>query len=99
MLESLTADHFRSNIGDAYRLVSSTNEATDTVLATVTEHPIRPGDTRAPFDIVFCAPPGTMLGQGLYRLEHAKGVIEDLFVVPLGPDPDGEGMLYQAVFG
>ena len=99
MLGALTADDFRPHIGDSYRLASSTTEAADAVLTAVTEHPMRPGNARAPFDIIFRTPLGTTLEQGLFRVEHPDAVIEGLFLVPVGPDPEAEGMLYQAVFG
>jgi hypothetical protein len=38
------------------------------------------------------------LPQSTYRFEHDTLGVLDLFVVPIGPPADGDGMLYEAVF-
>jgi hypothetical protein len=51
---------------------------------------------RAPFSLVFSGASEPILGQGVWRVEHAAlGTIE-LFLVPLQPQPDGAR--YQVIF-
>jgi hypothetical protein len=48
------------------------------------------------FSLLFVAPAGPWLPQAIYPLEHpALGTME-IFLVPIGPVPGGNG--YQAVF-
>jgi hypothetical protein len=55
----------------------------------------RPGERR-PFSLLFQGPPGVVLPQGSYRLEHvALGTLE-IFIVPIGAD--AAGTRYEAVF-
>jgi hypothetical protein len=53
---------------------------------------------RLPFSLIFrSAEPGA-LPQRIYRVEHpALGALE-IFLVPLGAEPSGSGMRYEAVF-
>jgi hypothetical protein len=54
---------------------------------------------RAPFSLIFRASEPKVLPQRIYRIEHpALGRLE-IFLVPLGADPPGSGMRYEAVFG
>jgi hypothetical protein len=49
------------------------------------------------FSLLFVAPAGPWLPQAIYPVEHpALGTME-IFLVPIGPVPGGNG--YQAVFG
>src|SRR3954470_1652709 len=52
---------------------------------------------REPFSIVFQGPREPVLPQQIYRMEHAALGSFDLFIVPIGAEPDG--VLYEAVFG
>jgi hypothetical protein len=53
----------------------------------------RPGGA---FSLLFVAPPGPVLPQQIYCLSHPVLGAMDLFLVPVGPAPGGNG--YQAVF-
>ncbi|HWK89654.1 MAG TPA: hypothetical protein VNP72_06645, partial [Longimicrobium sp.] len=53
---------------------------------------------REPFTLVFRGPAGGHLPQGLYTLKAEDVDDLELFLVPIGPDPQGDGMLYEAVF-
>lgn len=48
-----------------------------------------------PFALTFVGEPG--LAQAIYELDHASLGRLDLFLVPIGPAPDGR-VLYEAVF-
>ncbi|MEM9553808.1 MAG: hypothetical protein AAGC60_06095 [Acidobacteriota bacterium] len=51
-----------------------------------------------PFSVVFRCLEGHTLPQAIYRLENESIGALDLFLVCLGPDPKGEGSLFEAVF-
>jgi hypothetical protein len=99
---ALSAEDFRGGVGEAHRLVPlgvPSDAPLEMLLDSVNELPTRSPQLRAPFDLLFRAPLGTDLGQGTFRLERADRESLELFLVPIGPAVDGEGVLYQAVFG
>ena len=49
-----------------------------------------------PFSAVLCAPDGTRLDQGIHRLSHPALGELSLFIVPVGPRPEGPG--FEIVF-
>lgn len=98
MLEALTANDFKPHVGEAYRLVPTEGEPVEAVLATVMDYERGLPEGRSPFTVTFRAPPGTALPQGMFRVEHERAEPLDLFIVPIGPDADAAGMLYEAVF-
>lgn len=51
-----------------------------------------------PFSILFHASDAVNLPQNTYRADHAAIGELDLFLVPVGPDPDHGGMCFEAVF-
>jgi hypothetical protein len=56
---------------------------------------------RDSFSVVFKDAAGSVnshLPQSIYHFEHDRLGGLDLFVVPIGPPADGEGILYEAVF-
>ncbi|HEV7878687.1 DUF6916 family protein [Bradyrhizobium sp.] len=48
------------------------------------------------FSLIFVAPKGPWLPQGIYPVTHPAIGIMEIFLVPIGPRPDGNG--YQAIF-
>ena len=48
------------------------------------------------FSLLFVAPKGPWLRQAIYQVEHPALGTMDIFLVPVGPEPDGNG--YQAIF-
>ncbi len=54
------------------------------------------GQVRQQFSLVFLGTSDPMLTQGTYRLSHPRLGELELFLVPLGPVPDG--MQYEAAF-
>ena len=99
MLDALTADDFRPHIGAAFRLTPAEGEAFVAVLATVTDYAVSAGAPRPPFALAFRAPADTACGQGMYRVERDGADPLEIFLVPIGPDPESDGMLYEASFG
>lgn len=54
-----------------------------------------PADGR-PFSLLFRGPTAPVLGQGMHDLDNPNLSLPGIFLVPLGPE--GDGQLYQAVF-
>ena len=50
--------------------------------------PWQPGG-RQPFTLHLTGPADVVLAQGSYRFEHPSVGVVELFMVPLGPGPDG----------
>lgn len=55
-------------------------------------------DSREPFSLLFLGPPEPVLDQMIRRLDHDRLGTLHLFLVPLGPDRERQGVLYEAVF-
>jgi len=95
-LANLTADDFAPHSGSRYLLRfadAAEPIALELVEVNAAARGPRPG---RPFSLVFRGPRNALLPQSIYRLEHdAMGAL-DLFLVPVGPDP--QGMCYEAVF-
>ena len=52
---------------------------------------------REPFSLIFCGPAKDWFQQGMYPLEHPALGSQPVFLVPIGPNEQGQ-MRYQAVF-
>lgn len=110
-LDTLTAEDFRDVKGSLFQLTTGLREYARNVafqveLADVTQSAVSPAAAfRAPFAVLFHGPLEPVLPQGIYRLEHERLGVLDLFMVPVGPDePSDPGerptaMRYEAVFG
>ncbi|HET9222192.1 MAG TPA: hypothetical protein VFO07_06800 [Roseiflexaceae bacterium] len=106
MLDELTNESFTPHVGTQFRFRIDAETWVTTELIEATERrssvaraawaaPANP--LREPFSIVFRGPQSPLLRQGMYRVEHdTLGVIEDLFIVPVGVSR--EGIFYEAVF-
>jgi hypothetical protein len=49
------------------------------------------------FSLLFVTPQGPWLPQAIYPIKHPSHGMMEIFLVPVGPLPDGNG--YQAIFG
>lgn len=109
-LETVTAEDFAEVKGSRFRLMIEPPRSERPVvfefdLAAVTPGSGPSGAFRQPFTVLFHGPIQPVLPQGIYRLEHDKLGVLELFIVPVGPDePSGPGarptaMRYEAVFG
>jgi hypothetical protein len=54
--------------------------------------------TRQAFSLLWRGPLQPWIGQGTYHLSHPELDELVVFVVALGPMPDGSGMRYEAIF-
>ncbi len=98
MLQDLTPESFEAHQGTPFRIEHGGEAPLELVLRTVRRLEPHPGPRVQPFSVYFQGPPGPLLPQRTYRIAHdGMGTLE-LFLVPLGPDPKGGGMLYEAVF-
>jgi hypothetical protein len=106
MLDSLTGASFAPHIGTEFRIHIN---ASTVVLVELVEVSIRgqrppraswdtnPAPQREPFALIFRGPLEPPLLQQMYRVEHATmGIIEGLFLVPVGINQDGR--FYEAIF-
>ena len=102
MTEQLTLAASRACIGHAFSVQLSEDMSREMVLVEVTslgERALRPGGTgrRECFSLVFRGPSEPVLPQAIYRFASERTGPMDVFIVPIGSDP--EGSLYEAVFG
>lgn len=56
------------------------------------------GSREDPFSAEFLGPAQPVLVQSIYPMTHERLGTLELFIVPLGPDPETGGMRYEAVF-
>ena len=97
VLESLTISDFAPRVGELFSIggADGVSFEAELVEATPVGEAARPG-RRVPFSLVFRGPPGVVLPQRIYRVDHPDLGGLDIFLVPIGPD--ASGMRYQAVF-
>jgi len=97
-LDALSADEFNDCLHQSFRI----RAGDETIAAELVEvrgvksHTRR--QDRNPFSILFQGPIDKPLEQRIYRLTNDTMGEIDLFLVTLGPDADGNGMIYEAVF-
>ena len=97
VLETFTAATFQPHVGETFHLRLEGLPPADLILLTATELPASAvGQRRMPFSIEFRGPAAPIFPQATYRLEHAGLGAFDLFLVPVGADP--EGVRYEAIF-
>ena len=61
--------------------------------------PVKPTEKTTPgenFSLIFSGPANRPLSQKMYTFEHEQIGVFDLFIVPIGKEPDG--FRYEAVF-
>lgn len=96
MLQDLTPSSFEAHRGSRFRLSLEGGNALELELARVARLEPHPGPRQEPFSVFLLGPRSPVLPQRIYRLEHERMGVLDLFIVPVGPE--GAGMLYEAVF-
>ena len=98
MLQDLTSASFEAHVGTVFRVLPSAGEPLELTLTSVRLLEPHPGPRAQPFSAYFHGPRNPVLAQQIYRLEHGEMGALDLFLVPIGPDPQRGGMNYEAVF-
>lgn len=98
MLQDLTAATFETLVGTKFRIALGDGGVLELVLSQVERHEAHPGPRTQPFSALFHSPAEAkrFLPQQTYLLEHETLGKLEIFLVPLGPDP--QGMRYEAVF-
>lgn len=99
VLDKLTVDRFKGEIGKTFRLTPESAPAIEVVLIEARDLSLQssvPGAKRAPFALVFRSPSGPVLPQRIYALENETLGRLDIFLVPIGADKDG--VQYEAIF-
>ena len=98
-LAAVTRETFLPHVGSVYRVTDDAGNTGEVVLYEVTAgHLTWSGATRAPFSLLFLGPHDLTMTQGTYRFEGPDGETLLIFVVPVGPPANREGLLYQAIF-
>jgi Domain of unknown function (DUF6916) len=100
-LGSVTAGTFAPYRDSEFRLEALNGLVTDEPvlrLRAINRHGLQPTAPRPePFSLVFAGPADPRLEQRVYRLRHPDLGAFELFLVPIGYDPE-DGLLYEAVF-
>lgn len=95
-LSALTVDHFTPLVGQDFRVRYTEHEETLT-LKSVSRYDGPPGE-RAPFSLLFDGHRADLLlNQHIHPLQNDTLGALDIFLVPVGRNPDGT-ISYQAVF-
>jgi hypothetical protein len=96
MLDELTIDDFAHRLGETFAATAAEGRALTLTLASVDALPGPPDGRRTPFSLEFRDAARDHVPQQTVAVEHPELGAFDLFVVPLGPAP--EGMRYEAIF-
>ncbi len=96
MLDKLTIDDFRDRLGETFRATAAGSRTLTLTLTSVDALPAPPDGGRTPFSLEFRDESQDHVPQQTVAIEHTEMGAFDLFVVPLGPGP--EGMRYEAIF-
>jgi hypothetical protein len=96
VLDKLTIDDFVGRIGERFAATAGEGRTLDLRLSSVDRLPAPPDGGRTPFSLEFRDARADHVPQQIVAVEHDELGAFDLFVVPLGPGPDG--MRYEAVF-
>jgi hypothetical protein len=94
----LTPATFEPHVGTEFTIDVGGGTAIQTLLDSVQRHPPRThGDRTEPFSLTFVGPRDKPLPQATYSLEHSELGSLEIFLVPIGPNADGQPR-YEAVF-
>ena len=92
------AQAFAALLGDVFTVVVGDGALVELTLDDVQRHGVNEGAPRAePFSLLFSSPPSSTLAQATWTLQHGTLGDTAIFLVPIGPRPDGR-MGYEAVF-
>ncbi len=103
MLNQLTVSDFIGHVNVNFRTHLDSGEVLDLELIearTIGEsrRPESSGIRTQAFSLIFRGPSDRLLPQRIYPLEHPTLGRLEIFLVPLGPEGDPQGLHYQAVF-
>ncbi|HKE12143.1 MAG TPA: hypothetical protein VKE73_11280 [Myxococcota bacterium] len=95
--EILRLDHFTPCVGQVFGLTHEGGVLELLLRRADSAGTHAPAGERAGFSLEFLGPPGPLLPQRIYRLEHPGLGSLEIFLVPLGRED--RGVRYEAVFG
>lgn len=98
MLQHITPASFEALVGTPFRIHYGGESPLEAVLHEVRRHEQHPGPRSEPFSAFFRGALRPILPQSIYHVEHETMGMMEIFLVPIGPDPQRQGMLYEAVF-
>ena len=96
MLDTFTIDDFSGRVGERFSAVAADGRPLMLTLASIGALSAAPGAARMPFSLEFRDEASEHVPQQTLAVEHPEMGAFNLFVVPLGPSPDG--MRYEAIF-
>jgi hypothetical protein len=96
MLDKLTRGDFGPLLGSSFRLEADGASLELKLIAADAAGASRSGTPRQPFSLLFHGPHAPLLAQQIYPLEHTALGLLEIFLVPIGPDDQGQR--YQAIF-
>lgn len=97
MLDKLKQSDFSPHLDQTFVLGGAGG---DIPLRLIEASPLGPASDdpqRAAFSLVFSGPSERPLSQGMFEIRHPQLGTLPLFLVPVGPDPDG-CLRYEAIF-
>ena len=94
MLETFTVATFTPLVGEVFEVEAGDEPAVELRLVEATV--LGPGVGRDQFSLVFRGPPGPVMPQSIYPIDHGTLGSFELFLVPIGADTTGAS--YEAVF-
>lgn len=97
MLELLTAGDFSAQVGTDFRAESLVLTLDEVSTPGWNAAPGLPHPSARNFSLVFSGPGPTVLPQATHALHHASLGTLHIFLVPMGPGPQGR-FCYQAIF-
>ncbi len=96
MLKDLKPSSFSELVGTRFLVDYGAEEPLAMELYEVLPHEKHPGPRPEPFSVFFRGPRTAVLPQRIYRVEHEKLGMMEIFLVPVGADE--KGVRYEAVF-
>jgi hypothetical protein len=98
-IDTLTHESFSQRLGDIFRIALQSGQHLNLELIEAAALPAQGKASRAqPFTLLFKSEESGFLPQNTYRLQHEKMGELDIFLVPVGPDKNGQGMCYESIF-
>lgn len=96
MLETLTKEDWAALEDEIFQVDSDDSNSLKMKLQSVSGYGQRMGGQREAYSLLFCGPLQPVLPQRIYRVCHTGIGVQDIFLVPIGPQVEGMG--YEAVF-
>ena len=98
-MQELSAELFEPRVGQKFSvLFEDPNEKLDIELVEVSRLPETGIGRPEPFSLLFLGSSNELLPQNTYRLHNEDTGEIDIFIVPLGPDPETKRLRYEAIF-